>query len=125
MRINAQLAPIEEALTRAGIAYQVRGLRFYDRPEVRGALMALRRPPLEARGRDLAQAIRARWAEAVGWEADAAPEGDEARERQASLDTLLAIVDGIVAADPAADAATSSETWRAARSTSARAPPTA
>ena len=106
VRINAQLAPIEEALTRAGIAYQVRGLRFYDRPEVRGALMALRRPPLEARGRDLAKAVRARWAEAVGWEADAAPEGDEARERQASLDTLLAIVDGIVEADPAADAAT-------------------
>ncbi|MCJ7711896.1 MAG: ATP-dependent helicase, partial [Chloroflexi bacterium] len=45
VRKNAQLASIEEALTRAGIAYQVRGIRFYDRPEVRGAVVALRRSP--------------------------------------------------------------------------------
>src|SRR5689334_12423890 len=101
VRMNAQLAPIEERLTRAGIAYQVRGARFYDRPEVRSALMALRRPPIEARGPALAHAIRDRWREAVGWEPDGTPEGDEARERQASLDTLLAIVDGIAAGDPA------------------------
>ena len=36
--MNAQLAPIEEALTRAGVAYQVRGVRFYDRPEVAAAI---------------------------------------------------------------------------------------
>ena len=40
--MNAQLAPIEEALTRAGIAYQVRGVRFYDRPEVKAAIAAIR-----------------------------------------------------------------------------------
>jgi DNA helicase II / ATP-dependent DNA helicase PcrA len=110
VRMNAQLAPIEEALTRAGVAYQVRGLRFYDRPEVRSALAALRRPPLDAVGVALPAAVRARWAEAVGWEADGAAEGSreggEARERQASLDTLLSIVDAIAAADPAADAST-------------------
>ena len=72
VRMNAQLAPIEERLTRAGIAYQVRGARFYDRPEVRSALVSLRRPPLEARGPALASAVRARWAEAVGWVPDAA-----------------------------------------------------
>jgi DNA helicase-2/ATP-dependent DNA helicase PcrA len=103
VRLNGQLPPIEEALTRAGIAYQVRGLRFYDRPEVRAALVALRRPPIEERGIRLAGAVRDRWAEALGWSADASPEGEEARERQASLDTLLAIVDGVVAADPAAE----------------------
>ena len=43
VRMNAQLAPIEAALTRAGIAYQVRGLRFFDRPEVRGAVDLVRR----------------------------------------------------------------------------------
>ena len=106
VRMNAQLPPIEEALTRAGVAYQVRGLRFYARPEVRSALASLRRPPIEAAGADLPDAIRARWTEAVGYEEDGAPEGDEARERQASLETLLAIVDGIAAADPAADVAT-------------------
>ena len=106
VRMNAQLAPIEEALTRAGVAYQVRGLRFYARPEVRSALASLRRPAIDAVGPDLPDAVRARWAEAVGYEEDGTPEGDEARERQASLETLLAIVDGIAAADPAADAAT-------------------
>ncbi len=106
VRMNAQLPPIEEALTRAGVAYQVRGLRFYARPEVRSALASLRRPPLEAVGADLPDAIRARWTEAVGYEEDGTPEGDEARERQASLETLLAIVDGIAAADPAASVAT-------------------
>ena len=106
VRMNAQLAPIEEALTRAGVAYVVRGLRFYDRPEVRAAVESLRRrPALEATGPRLTNEIKARWADAVGFEEDAAGEGDEARERQASLETLLAIVQGVVRADPAAGVA--------------------
>jgi DNA helicase-2/ATP-dependent DNA helicase PcrA len=118
VRINAQLAPIEEALTRAGIAYQVRGVAFYDRPEVRGAVASLRRRPLLAeRGPALTAAVRARWAEAVGFDDDGVEAagddrttgtrrgGDEARERQASLETLLEIVVSVVHADPAADAA--------------------
>ena len=108
VRMNAQLAPIEEALTRAGIAYQVRGVRFYDRPEVKGALASLRRrPPMPERGFALPAAVRARWAEDVGFEEDGigAVEGDEARERQASLETLLAIVTGVARSDAGADAA--------------------
>ena len=106
VRMNAQLASIEEALTRAGIAYQVRGTRFYDRPEVRAAMAALRRPRLEGHGPALAMAIRERWAAAVGYEEEpAATEGDEARERQASLDTLVAIVASVMSADPLADVA--------------------
>jgi DNA helicase-2/ATP-dependent DNA helicase PcrA len=105
VRMNAQLASIEDSLTRAGIAYQVRGIRFYDRPEVRGAVEALRRrPQLEQHGPMLAMAIRERWVEAVGYEEEqAATEGDEARERQASLETLLAIVESVTSADPRAD----------------------
>ena len=41
--MNAQLEPIEAALTRARIPYQIRGIRFYDRPEVRGAIDLVRR----------------------------------------------------------------------------------
>ena len=41
----------------------------------------------------------------MGYDEDATPEGDEARERQASLDTLLAIIDAVATADPAADVA--------------------
>ena len=106
VRMNAQLAPIEEAMTRAGIAYVVRGIRFYDRPEIRAAVASLRRrPDIEATGPRLTNAVKERWADAVGFEEDGAAEGDEARERQASLDTLLAIVQTVVRARTDADVA--------------------
>ena len=109
VRINAQLPPIEEALTRAGIAYQVRGLRFYARPEVRTAVITLRKlatsdaPDASLLGPALAGRVRALWREALGFdetaEEDEAGSGQEARERQASLETLLAIVESLAAGD--------------------------
>ncbi len=106
VRMNAQLEPIEAALTGARIAYQVRGVRFYDRPEIRGALAWLRRAGLDETGRRLAKAIRSGLTEAVGWEEvpSAEDRGAEARERQAALDTLVGIVDGITIHEPATDA---------------------
>ncbi|TMQ69602.1 MAG: ATP-dependent DNA helicase UvrD2, partial [Candidatus Eisenbacteria bacterium] len=109
VRMNAQLAPIEEALTRAGIAYQVRGVRFYDRAEVKAALSTIRALPGEATGRAIATAIRAAFRTELGFEpgdtsgAQDGPRGDEARERAAALETVLAIVDEVVRVDPAAD----------------------
>jgi DNA helicase-2/ATP-dependent DNA helicase PcrA len=110
VRMNAQLAPIEEALTRAGIAYQVRGVRFYDRPEVKAATAAIRDLETDATGRALAARIRAAFRDELGHEAGGSvaadgPRGDEARERAAALETILAIVDEVVRADPAADRA--------------------
>ena len=67
VRMNAQLEPIEAALTRAGVAYQVRGIRFYDRPEIKAAITSLRRPGLEATGAALVDAIRKRWVDDVGY----------------------------------------------------------
>ncbi len=99
VRMNAQAEPVEEAFTRAGIAYQVRGVRFYDRPEIKAAIAWLRRADLTESGLKLAVAIRRGLAEEVGWEED--PEGDrgpEARERQAALDTLLGIIDAVLGA---------------------------
>ncbi|HEV7810667.1 MAG TPA: ATP-dependent DNA helicase UvrD2, partial [Candidatus Limnocylindrales bacterium] len=98
VRMNAQLAPLEEGLTRAGLAYQVRGIRFYDRPEVRAAVAGLRRPSIEEHGMALIAAVRRRWADEVGFEEDgaAANAGREAQERQSSLETLLAIVTSVV-----------------------------
>ncbi|HLO35986.1 MAG TPA: ATP-dependent helicase, partial [Candidatus Deferrimicrobium sp.] len=84
VRMNAQLAPVEEALTRAGIAYQVRGVRFYERPEVAAALATIRRLATDATGRALATAIRAAFRDELGHEpGDTAstpdgPRGDEA-----------------------------------------------
>jgi DNA helicase-2/ATP-dependent DNA helicase PcrA len=107
VRMNAQLAPLEEALTRAGIAYQVRGIRFYERREIVAAVAALKRARIERVGAALADAIRALLASELGHDASAPPEaarGDDARERAAALETFLAIVDERVAADPETDA---------------------
>ncbi|HZC32798.1 MAG TPA: ATP-dependent DNA helicase UvrD2 [Candidatus Bathyarchaeia archaeon] len=107
VRMNAQLAALEEALTRAGIAYVVRGIRFYERREIVAALAALRRARIESTGPTLAEAIRALLAKELGHDSAEPPEiarGDDARERAAALETFLAIVDELVAADPATDA---------------------
>ena len=42
VRTNAQLVPLEQAFTRAGVAYQVRGQRFYERRDVRDAIRVVR-----------------------------------------------------------------------------------
>ena len=100
VRMNAQLAPIEAALTRAGIAYQVRGLRFYDRPEVRGARSRARAARPGA-GRDRARRCvrrgpRGDGSTSVGLRARTARRRRTAATRpasaQPSLDTLLDIV---------------------------------
>jgi len=93
VRLNAQVPPIEAALTRAGIPYRVRGQRFFQRPEVRAAVESLRRVPATVAGAALVQAVRSIWQERLGFQADGEPAGREARERQAALDTLLAIVE--------------------------------
>ena len=104
VRMNAQIEPIEAALTEAGIAYQVRGIRFYDRAEVKAAISSLRRPGLDETGLALLGAVRRRWADEVGFEEDGGTvEGREAQERQSSLETLLAIVTAVVHANPGAD----------------------
>jgi DNA helicase-2/ATP-dependent DNA helicase PcrA len=109
VRMNAQLPPLEEALTRAGIAYQVRGVRFYARPEIVAAMRVIRKLRSDAVGRALVTAIRTAFRDELGHDAEdraAAPtgaRGDEARERAAALETLLAIGDEVVGADPSAD----------------------
>jgi DNA helicase-2/ATP-dependent DNA helicase PcrA len=104
VRMNAQLVPIEAALTRAGIGYRVRGVGFYRRPDVRAAIELVRRGE-PAAGTTLRDDVRAVWARELGHDDRVAPEGDEARERAAALDTLLGILDDLVADGPATDRA--------------------
>jgi DNA helicase-2/ATP-dependent DNA helicase PcrA len=104
VRMNAQLVPIEAALTRAGIGYRVRGVGFYRRPDVRAAIELVRRAR-PAGGSNLTDEVRALWARELGHDERVAPEGDEARERAEALETLLGILDDLVAADPATDRA--------------------
>jgi DNA helicase-2/ATP-dependent DNA helicase PcrA len=55
-RVNAQSAPFEEALRRAGVPYRVRGAAaFLDRPEVKAVMDALRKNAKAAPGRAFAE----------------------------------------------------------------------
>ena len=106
VRMNSQLAAIEQALTRAALPYQVRGQRFYERRDVRDAIGLLRSTKPAERGPSLAAAIRAVWQRELGYDEGVVPEGPEGRERAAALDTLLAILDELIGADGTTDIAT-------------------
>ncbi|CAN5645560.1 ATP-dependent DNA helicase UvrD2 [soil metagenome] len=103
-RINAQSEAYEEALTAAGIAFQVRGGEgFFSRQEIRQALLALQRASertgarLEVEG-GLPETVRA-IIEPLGLTAEP-PTGTKARERWETLTALAELVDEEVAARP-------------------------
>ncbi|WP_433594738.1 ATP-dependent DNA helicase UvrD2 [Nocardia sp. CA-145437] len=106
-RINAQSEVYEQALTEAGIPYQVRGGEgFFQRPEVRQAVSALRtaanRDDLpDARGPKLVTLVRAALA-GVGLTKEE-PVGVQARERWASLVALVALTEELAEAEPELD----------------------
>ena len=104
VRTNAQIPPFEEALAAAGIAYQVRGELFFGRTEVLRAIGVLRSRTARAAGGGLVDALEAIWFERFGFRRDEEPDGEEARQRHASLVTLLGIAER-VEAGPTAEAA--------------------
>ncbi len=101
VRINAQLPAIEDALTRANIAFTVRGVRFFDRREIREARQLLRRVRPKETGAELVAAVEALFVEKMGLDDVASDAGREGRERAASLELLIGIVEDLAAADPA------------------------
>jgi DNA helicase-2/ATP-dependent DNA helicase PcrA len=103
VRTNAQLVLLEQAFTRAGVAYQVRGQRFYERRDVREAIRVVRDARITETGRGLERAVVARWSAELGYEEGVVPSGGEARERAAALDTLVEILDELVIREASAD----------------------
>ncbi len=102
VRLNAQLPPIEAALTTAAIPYVVRGGRFYERPDVRAAIRAVQRAAPAATGPDLPAALLAVFGAAFGYDPGAGRGGPEERERAADLAVLLAIAAEFVSSPVAA-----------------------
>ncbi|MGE2736352.1 ATP-dependent DNA helicase UvrD2 [Mycolicibacterium vaccae] len=108
-RINAQSEVYEEALTEAGIPFQVRGGEgFFTRQEVRQALLALQRTADRVAGDDqppvgpqLSELVRA-VLEPLGLTAEA-PQGTQARDRWEALVALAELVDDEVTARPQLD----------------------
>jgi DNA helicase-2/ATP-dependent DNA helicase PcrA len=102
-RINAQSEAYEQALAAAGIPYVLRGgARFFDRAEVRQAVVLLRGA---ARADDgsvpLTQSI-AEVLSSVGWNAEHPPPGGAARERWESLAALIGLAEQLLADQPEA-----------------------
>jgi DNA helicase-2/ATP-dependent DNA helicase PcrA len=95
VRTNAQIPPLEEALAAAGIRYQVRGELFFRRTEVLRAVGVLRSRTARAVGGGLVDALEAIWFERFGFRRDEEPDGEEARQRHASLVTLLGIAERV------------------------------
>jgi DNA helicase-2/ATP-dependent DNA helicase PcrA len=103
-RINAQSEVYEEALTGAGIAFQVRGGEgFFSRQEIRQALLALQRAAERgvADGQELPPLVR-ELLEPLGLTAES-PSGVKARERWEALVALAELVDEEVAVRPTLD----------------------
>ena len=113
-RINAQSEVYEEALTEAGVPFQVRGGEgFFSRQEIRQALLALQRaserdadapagePGAPPACGGLPQLVR-ELLEPLGLTAEPPP-GTRARERWEALSALAELVDEEVAQRPALD----------------------
>jgi len=98
-RINAQSEIYEEALTEAGVPFQVRGGEgFFSRQEIRQALVALQRAADRGTDGELPAVVR-ELLEPLGLTAEA-PTGAKARERWEALTSLAELVDDEVAARP-------------------------
>jgi DNA helicase-2/ATP-dependent DNA helicase PcrA len=101
-RINAQSEAYEEALTEAGIPFQVRGGEgFFSRQEIRQSLVALQRAAERNHEENLPQLVR-NLLEPLGLTPEV-PTGTKARERWEALVALAELVDEEVAIRPDLD----------------------
>ncbi|MGY1721973.1 ATP-dependent helicase [Blastococcus sp. SYSU DS0533] len=105
-RINAQSQVYESALADAGVPYVLKGgERFFERPEVREAVLLLR--GAAAGGNDpgmLVPAVRDVLA-STGWVEHRPPAGGAARDRWQSLAALVDLAVDLVAENPSLDLA--------------------
>jgi DNA helicase-2/ATP-dependent DNA helicase PcrA len=107
-RTNAQSETYEQALADVGVPYIVRGgERFFDRPEVREAMLLLRGAARAAEA-DAADGMDTHLVDAVtgalaglDWRPDNQPSGGAARERWEALAALRRLAEEAAAADPA------------------------
>ncbi|MFV9633951.1 ATP-dependent DNA helicase UvrD2 [Mycobacterium neumannii] len=101
-RINAQSEVYEEALTEAGVPFQVRGGEgFFSRQEIRQSLVALQRAAERDLDGPLPEVVRG-VLEPLGLTAEP-PTGTKARERWEALTSLAELVDEEVALRPTLD----------------------
>jgi len=122
VRTNGQLVGFESAFRAAGIPFQLRGERFFERPEIRRAVAAARSSrrgiaeswpddadaePDEGHADPPPTSLTVRltlaWAKALDFRPDDVPAAEEARQRHGALLALLEVGRELEEADPAAD----------------------
>lgn len=99
-RINAQSQIYEQALADIGVPYVVAGAeRFFERPEIREAVVFLRGAARAADTPALAAAVSEALG-AMGFHHDAPPGGGAARERWEALSALVRLAEEFAATHP-------------------------
>ncbi|WP_211250779.1 ATP-dependent helicase [Mycetocola saprophilus] len=92
-RVNVQSSVFEQALNEAGLAFRMHGgTRFFDRPEIRQALMELRGASVSIVGEPLFKSV-SDVLRAHGWTVDPPEQPGALRERWEALNTLMDLVD--------------------------------
>ena len=95
-RTNGQSEAYEQALTAAGVGYQLRGgERFFARKEVRDAMLQLRAASRAAEDEPLGQLVRDVLSN-LGYQAEAPKTGRAVRERWESLSAIVSLADELV-----------------------------
>lgn len=93
-RTNAQSEAYEKALTEAEVPYVVQGAeRFFERAEVRQAMVALRAATRSIPGETPLPAAVVEALAAVGWSPETPPAGGAARERWEALAALVQLAE--------------------------------
>ena len=94
-RINGQSEPVETALGRLSIDFQVRGgERFFSKPEVLQAIQHLRAEAVSPSGRPTFQVL-SDVVRSLGWSSQSPERAGVARERWETLNSLLGILDEV------------------------------
>jgi DNA helicase-2/ATP-dependent DNA helicase PcrA len=92
-RINAQSEHIENALSRAGVEYQVRGgQRYFSRPEIMSAVRMVRAEAANPSSSSLYETVSA-IARSLGWQSIAPNVSGRALEEWEALNSLVQIAD--------------------------------
>jgi len=92
-RINAQSEHIENALSKAGVEYQVRGgQRYFSRPEIMSAVRMVRAEAANPAGKALYETVSA-IARSLGWQSIAPNVSGRALEEWEALNSLVQIAD--------------------------------
>jgi DNA helicase-2/ATP-dependent DNA helicase PcrA len=92
-RVNVQAAELERALSDADIPYQVRGSqRFFDLPEVRQAVLALRGASVSISGEPLFKSV-SDVLRSLGWTQEPPAPRGAVRDRWESLDAIMGLAE--------------------------------